>query len=301
MTNKKGKAPAFWFYPKDWLGDSQLQMASPTTRGIWANFLSYMWLAPDKGELEGTFEELQKLAGASKDELDVFFKEAKRHKFCDIGQFCPGIVTVINRRMSQEDAERRKARLRKRKQRERQQENEDVTGDVTGDVTEMSTPHIAVCNIQHPCHREDCDICCSEQKDSEPPVLSIPLVNRDGIFEVFQKDIDEWSDVFPGIDVKACLKYIRTWNKDNPKKRKTKSGIRRHITTWLEKEQNKGPRSTYCKITSQPEDQSQLPVNRHRIPDGHTCMDCVTGYANCRTGPGSRVCVHDELDFQLKQ
>ncbi|SDP85828.1 hypothetical protein [Desulforhopalus singaporensis] len=73
----------------------------------------------------------------------------------------------------------------------------------------------------------------------ESPVLVFPLIPRDGDFPVLQKDIDEWQETFPGIDVLQVLKRARQWSIDNPKRRKTKAGIRNHISTWLSKEQNK--------------------------------------------------------------
>lgn len=86
---------------------------------------------------------------------------------------------------------------------------------------------------------------CSEPEKtlaSEPdkiPLFKIPLIKRDGEFLVFQKDIDQWQDTFPGIDVLQILRNIRQWNFDNPAKRKTKGGIRKHISSWMGREQDK--------------------------------------------------------------
>ena len=38
---------------------------------------------------------------------------------------------------------------------------------------------------------------------------------------------------------------MSSWSTDNPKKRKTKGGIRRFINAWLSKEQDKGGRYRY--------------------------------------------------------
>jgi len=83
---------------------------------------------------------------------------------------------------------------------------------------------------------------CSEtdQPPSEPPVLTIPLIPRDGEYAIFQKDIDGWSDTFPGVDVLAELKKCRQWNLDEPRRRKTRQGIRKHISGWLGRSQNRG-------------------------------------------------------------
>ncbi|MDH4316886.1 MAG: hypothetical protein OEV64_00720 [Desulfobulbaceae bacterium] len=77
-------------------------------------------------------------------------------------------------------------------------------------------------------------------EEVSPEITRIPLINRDGEFIVRQSDIDQWADTFPGVDVVAALKRYRQWNVDNPKKRKTMSGIRKHITGWLGREQDMG-------------------------------------------------------------
>jgi hypothetical protein len=79
-----------------------------------------------------------------------------------------------------------------------------------------------------------------KKQAAEPPVLEIPLIKKDGSFLVYQADIDQWKDTYPGIDVLQTLKHIKQWNLDNPTKRKTKGGIRKHISIWLGREQDRG-------------------------------------------------------------
>jgi len=80
--------------------------------------------------------------------------------------------------------------------------------------------------------------------ESDPPVISIPLnCKKDGPqleFDVTQAMVNEWSETFPAVDVPQQLREIRQWNIDNPIKRKTPTGIRKHISTWLADKQNKG-------------------------------------------------------------
>ena len=80
---------------------------------------------------------------------------------------------------------------------------------------------------------------------ADPPIIKIPLINknRNGDseeFEIYQPDIDGWIQSFPAVDIIQTLKIIREWNISNSTKRKTKNGIRKHITQWLSKEQNRG-------------------------------------------------------------
>lgn len=70
-----------------------------------------------------------------------------------------------------------------------------------------------------------------EEKNCEQPVFDFPI--KDGTFFIAQKDIDQWQDVFPGVDVVAELKKMRLWCEDNPTKRKSQSGARRFVSNWL--------------------------------------------------------------------
>ena len=82
----------------------------------------------------------------------------------------------------------------------------------------------------------------SETKDSRGPVVAtIPLLNG-ADFPVYQADIDSWRSTYPAVDVPRTLKVMREWCLSNPKKRKTVRGARRFITSWLEREQNRGGR-----------------------------------------------------------
>jgi len=88
---------------------------------------------------------------------------------------------------------------------------------------------------------------CSEPKQpgtEQESILEIPLIKKDGFFSVTKQDLDQWQETFPGIDIRYFLGIIRQWNIDNPNRRKTKSGIRRHISSWLSKEQNRAPKNT---------------------------------------------------------
>jgi len=78
---------------------------------------------------------------------------------------------------------------------------------------------------------------CTEPQ--APSVLTL-LLNDGSEYGVTQKDIDEWQDTFPNVDVAQQLKAMKLWLKDNPKKRKTRNGIRRFVTNWLDREQNRG-------------------------------------------------------------
>lgn len=70
------------------------------------------------------------------------------------------------------------------------------------------------------------------------PIISLPL-NDGSEFPVGQDMISEFSGLYPAVDVMQELRNMRGWLLNNQKNRKTRSGIRRFINSWLSREQDK--------------------------------------------------------------
>ena len=68
-----GKAPAFQFYPGDWIQDTRI--LSPLTRGIWIDILCFMWRADERGKLSGSECQLARILSCEKDELKTAIEE----------------------------------------------------------------------------------------------------------------------------------------------------------------------------------------------------------------------------------
>lgn len=74
---------------------------------------------------------------------------------------------------------------------------------------------------------------------SAPPVIALPLNDKTEYF-VTDSDLDEWLALYPVVDVMQELRNMRGWLLSNPNKRKTRSGVKRFVNSWLAREQNKG-------------------------------------------------------------
>lgn len=81
--------------------------------------------------------------------------------------------------------------------------------------------------------------CAEPQAADAPPVISLPL-NDGTFFDVSENDRAKWSQLYPNVDVLQQLRNMAGWCDANPAKRKTRGGIKRFITSWLAKEQDKG-------------------------------------------------------------
>ena len=113
-----GKNPAFQFYPNDWLGDNQLQMASTITKGVWIQFLCRMWWSDERGKIEGTREQLCILAGCTDDELSRFMIDNDTLNFASVTE-ANKKVTIINRRMEREERARKSNASRQQRYKDR--------------------------------------------------------------------------------------------------------------------------------------------------------------------------------------
>lgn len=96
---------------------------------------------------------------------------------------------------------------------------------------------------------------CSEPEKSasepaEPPLISLPL-NNGTEWPVMTDMVTEWSSLYPAVDVLQELRKMRGWLLSKPQNRKTPRGIRAFVTTWLSKEQDRGPKPTARSGTGQ--------------------------------------------------
>ena len=85
--------------------------------------------------------------------------------------------------------------------------------------------------------KETITTCTEQLKNSS--VLALPL--NDGTeYEVTKELLDEFIMLYPGVDVMQEVRNMRGWLLTNPRKRKTRRGIKAFMNTWLAREQDKG-------------------------------------------------------------
>lgn len=93
---------------------------------------------------------------------------------------------------------------------------------------------------------------CAERGEiaaSTPPVITLPL-NDGSEWPVTEAMATELGGLYPAVDVAQALRSMRGWLLNNPKKRKTKSGISRFMNSWLAREQDRGGNQTSARSQS---------------------------------------------------
>lgn len=73
----------------------------------------------------------------------------------------------------------------------------------------------------------------------EPAIFTLPL-NDGNSYEVTQSEIDEYSELYPAVDVAQEIRGMIGWIKANPTRRKTRRGIKRFMNSWLSRAQDQG-------------------------------------------------------------
>ncbi len=204
------KAPAFQFYPGDWRRDTQVQMASMSTRGVWHEMLCCMWDAPDRGKLTGPVPQLAQMFGCHHEELQTALREISALNIGDV-TFCNDegneIVTVENRRMVREERVRKQGLARIHRYRDKA-----CNADVTHDVTAPSSSS-------------------SSSSSSKPPI--IPPEKKNGKRPKKMTD-EEWlrmlkeSPAYKGIDIDLQIAKCEAWCKTN-----SRTCTRRTAVNWL--------------------------------------------------------------------
>ena len=88
--------------------------------------------------------------------------------------------------------------------------------------------------------------------------IKLPLINGDD-FLVTKDYVKELKELYPAVDVEQALRNMRGWLDANPRNRKTPRGIKRFITGWISREQDKAPR-----VSDKPK-----PVSQNRFNNFH--------------------------------
>lgn len=81
---------------------------------------------------------------------------------------------------------------------------------------------------------------CSEQSEPAHELADVePVILNDG--SEWRPDIglyEEYKKLYPAVDIDEEFRKIRAWCLSNSKKRKTKSGVKRFVNSWLDRAQN---------------------------------------------------------------
>lgn len=100
-----------------WKSDPALRRCRPATRGIWMDLICAMCENDKCGTVTGTIAELAIDGGCSEQEMEAAIADLRLHHAADVHDQGGGVVSIVNRRMSNEYKRRETWRNTKKKQR----------------------------------------------------------------------------------------------------------------------------------------------------------------------------------------
>lgn len=106
--------------------------------------------------------------------------------------------------------------------------------------TDKETDNKDICSEQSAHAKEPANPLETEIKIEEPKsVITLQLVTGEE-HPIILDDVIIWQEAYPAVDVMQELRKMKAWLLNNPRKRKTKRGVKRFANSWLAKEQDRG-------------------------------------------------------------
>ena len=233
----KEKAPAFQFYPRDWLSDENVMSLSYEQEGWYIHLLCHCWL---EGSIPADPAHALRLIGirerdlAHLEECELSTRMNKRMedmeellKLC-FSSASPELDRLVNPRLDRErkmQEERRKERAESGKRGGKARVNK-----------LLSKPKLSLTLACNQLQANSSSSSSSSSSSNTPTVdtfLTVILKTGEE-FPITNSKVKEWEDVYsPVLDVKQTLRRIKLYFINYPKKRKTPSGILKSVDSWL--------------------------------------------------------------------
>lgn len=267
------RAPAFQFYPQDWLACDKVAEMTLEEEGVYIRLLCYCWTV---GSIPADPERCARLAGkgcsvetatsvqrafnaCSTDPQRLVHKRLEKER-----------TKQAERREQQSEAGKRSAAARKKP----------VNGVVAPDSGSTSVEHplnerstsvqrkgnsSSSSSASAVVEEADASSCpqASQPADRkanpkprkadslqqlctiEEAFCTVPVIGHEEQWRLPRAKLQEWQATFPGVNVEQATCEAVQWLLDNPSKRKTPKGILRFFNFWLSKEQDRGPRQLF--------------------------------------------------------
>lgn len=81
-----------------------------------------------------------------------------------------------------------------------------------------------------------------KEKNCGREIISLPLNDKTNHI-VYEKELNEFKELYPAVDIEQELRKMKGWLIANPSKRKTRRGVMRFVNSWLSRCQDSGQRN----------------------------------------------------------
>lgn len=109
----------------------------------------------------------------------------------------------------------------------------------------------------------------SAEASSAPTFLEFPTQGKPRSWELEQRQVDEWQEAYPALNIDAECRKAREWLIATPTKRKTASGMPRFLVNWFNRAVERGGSPRVIPRPQQPDIHGHYPPCRSH----HECIE----------------------------
>ena len=177
-----------------------------------------------------------------------------------------GVITIPNWEKHQSldklalAKEQTRARVARHREKQKMIAEKECNVTETLQVTQRNTDRLDIDKNKNRLREDKNNILAqSDFSNRSMPVTIALTLNDKSEYPIYQSDIDEWKELYQSVDVLQELRKMKGWLDANPKKRKTKNGIKRFINGWLSREQDK------CLIDSSSDSKKSINITKFDV------------------------------------
>lgn len=173
---------------------------------------------------------LGKLVGFTRTKLSNFLKSLEENRLIFVKVFpetiridCPNLLKYKDEYAS------------------RKPKNRESIGSLSGETREQDTDTDTDTDIEkenYSCAEPENEL-ASEQKVLDEVVIEL-ILNDKSLYPITKSVIEGLSELYPAVNVTQEFRNMRGWLDANPVKRKTKRGVKKFYTSWIDRKQNQG-------------------------------------------------------------
>ncbi len=226
------RLPWMKFYPRDWLNEPSLRLASHEAKGVWIDLICLAWDSPVRGKILGpngdalTHDDIARIIGIEREkcekilaELDKLGVSSHDEKGC-----------IYCRRMLREDKRMEQDRRRAKRYYHGSSAGDSHASSNGGEVRSQKS------EVRNQKTNEE-QAPPATKRTAQP--LIVPDRENTAWLSILPQDMEIWRTIGPACDIEMELKKAAVWVRDNPQKG-VKKNYRKFLSNWISRAQERG-------------------------------------------------------------
>jgi uncharacterized protein YdaU (DUF1376 family) len=226
------KAPAFQFYPKQWLGDDKVLAMDWDARAMHMHLMCIAWQQTPPCTLPDDDDMIRRWLGNPKKWKLLKNQILSAWKMDDGRWVQSGLLEQFKKQDAYRESRKSGANARW---------GNDAHASSDGCITDALHSSSSSSSSSVIPYETPNGVSCLELEIPPVEVLVYLPLNDKSEFGITEKMVNEWKVLYPSVDILQQCRSMKGWCISHPRQLKTRTGIMKFIMGWLSREQDKGP------------------------------------------------------------